>query len=143
YNFSPEEKHQINNFALEQLINEKIIDKEFKKANISISDAEIASLFTGKLVHPFIRQIFTDPKTGQFDPRVVQNYLDNLETMTEDQQKQWYAIEGVVLDEHKFQKYFGIVSKAYYLPSKLINQKLNDYNNERTVQLMGLKYSTI
>jgi len=63
--------------------------------------------------------------------------------MTEDQQKQWYAIEGVVLDEHTFQKYFGIVSKAYYLPSKLINQKLNDYNNERTVQLMGLKYSTI
>lgn len=143
YNFSPEEKHQINNFALEQLINEKIIDKELKKANISISDAEIASLFTGKLIHPFIRQIFTDPQTGQFDPRVVQNYLDNLETMPEDQQKQWYAIEGVVLDEHKFQKYFGIVSKAYYIPSKLINQKLNDYNNERTIQLMGLTYSTV
>lgn len=143
YNFTPEERHQIYNFVLEQLINEKIIDKEFKKANISISDAEISSLFTGKLLHPFIRQIFTDPQTGQFDPRVVQNYLDNLETMPYDQQKQWFAIEGIVLDEHKFQKYFGIVSKGFYLPTPLINSKINDYNTERTIELMGLRYSGI
>jgi peptidyl-prolyl cis-trans isomerase D len=143
YNFTSEERHQIYNFVLEQLINEKIIDKEFKKANISISDAEVASLFTGKLLHPFIRQIFTDPQTGQFDPRVVQNYLDNLETMPDDQQRQWFAIEGIVLDEHKFQKYFGIVSKGFYLPKPLINKKINDYNTERTIELMGLRYSEI
>jgi len=143
YHFTPIERHQINNYAIDQLINNKIIDKELRKANIFISKAEISSLFTGRLIHPFIRQIFTDPNTGNFDPRVVQGYLDNLETLPEAEQLRWFAIENTILEDHKFQKYFNIISKAYYIPTPILNKQVNDYNTERTVQYLGLKYSTI
>src|SRR5262245_10067475 len=53
------------------LLNEHILGRQYKALGISCTPEELYDMCTGKNVHPQVRQAFTDPQTGVFNPADV------------------------------------------------------------------------
>src|ERR1051325_9454702 len=64
-----------------QLMNELIFGKEYDKVGITVSAQELFDMVQGRNVHPQIRQAFTDPKTGMFNPANVVRFLKNMDNV--------------------------------------------------------------
>src|SRR5437868_4518669 len=64
--------------AWNQAISENTLAKEYEKVGVSCGDQELYDMIAGKNPHPQIRQAFTDPKTGTFDPQTVVRFLKDL-----------------------------------------------------------------
>ena len=71
----------IRNQAWNQLTRELIMEEEYSKLGISISDDEWMERISGVNVHPEVSKIqaFQDPNTGQFDRTKVLGYLQQVE----------------------------------------------------------------
>jgi peptidyl-prolyl cis-trans isomerase D len=57
---------QFQEQAWQELVNEKVLFSEFDKLGLTVSSDELGQLFVGKEPHFRIRQIFTNPQTGEF-----------------------------------------------------------------------------
>ncbi len=74
--------------------------------------------------HPIIRQMFSNPETGQLNRAVMTNYFNSLDNpQFAQEKKRWLFIENEIVDEKMNQKYFNLVRKGFQ-PSSL---DLKDY----------------
>ncbi len=62
-----------------QLVYQYTMDPEYKELGIAVSVDELDDMVRGKEPHASVKQAFTDPKTGQFDPGSVTNFLKNMD----------------------------------------------------------------
>jgi peptidyl-prolyl cis-trans isomerase D len=90
---------QIKEQTWNDMVKDIIYGKEYNELGIVVSDEEVYDMITGKNPHPQIRQAFTDPKTGQFDPQNVVNFLKNLDTQSDTMRTRWNIFESQVKKE--------------------------------------------
>lgn len=109
-----EKKDQAAMYAWNQIIQEFIIDKEYDKLGIDISDAEAGALLYSENAHPTIKQYFS--QDGQFSPSNVTNFV---KAAKKDPRlmSQFELIVGQIITEVKYRKYNALVSKSLYATS--------------------------
>ena len=133
-----------------QLINDKVIQPQYQKAGIYISEEE---LFYIMLVEPhqMILQQLTDQKTGKIyegfansdgslDTRKLQIWVNQ---MNPDQEKFWKSMEKAISDYRKAEKYSNLIKKSLYTPkfwAEIINKETN---NKMSITYALKKYETI
>jgi len=100
-NPDPQQTDQIKEQSWDEIVKQIIYGNEYKSLGIVVSDEEIADMLYGKNVNPQVKQAFTDPKTGIFDPQTVINFLQNLDKQNDTIRTRWYAFE----DEMKKERY--------------------------------------
>ncbi len=134
---------QINNQVYDQMVRDIILQKEYDDLGLEVSDAEFAEMFTGRFVHPMIRQYFTNPETGVFDPNQVAMYIEGLNEMPEEDQRRWRMIEKMILEERITSKFTTLVNKGYYLPQAFIERDHVEKNRKFVTLYTGLQYNTL
>lgn len=74
---SSAQDQQIRNQVWNDMIQEKIMYSEMNKLGMRLSQDEFDDIRFGQNIRPDFmnNQNFTDPQTGQFDPKLVQNYF--------------------------------------------------------------------
>ena len=80
-NLTADEAFQIRQGTWQQVTNEIIMEKQYEKLGVSVSSDELNDLVRGKNPHSYILQSFTDPNTGKFDAKAVDNFLQNLDNV--------------------------------------------------------------
>ncbi|MGB8491139.1 MAG: SurA N-terminal domain-containing protein, partial [Bacteroidales bacterium] len=63
----------------QQMIREKIMDRQYKRLGIGVSNDELDELVLGNNPHPIVLQLFTDQKTGTFNKSFLVNFLKQTE----------------------------------------------------------------
>jgi peptidyl-prolyl cis-trans isomerase D len=134
-----ETERQIQQETWRRLVRETIMEDSYKKLGITVSTDELKTMVTGDQTmglsgnpalsepHPIVRQMFSNPETGQLNRAVMTNYFNALDNPQFAQEKmRWLFIEKEILDEKMNQKYFNLVRKGFQ-PSSL---DLKDYVNE-------------
>ena len=121
--------------AWSMALNENTLNKEYKKLGVVCSPDELYDIVAGKNPHPQIRQAFTDPKTGSFDPQTVVRFLKDLPNRDEATQKQWAAFESSIKEERVAQKYKEIIKAGLFVTTL---EAKNNYME--TGRLANLKY---
>ena len=134
---------QIRNEVYDEMIREHLIQREYDKSGVDISEAEMYDLMTGKNIHPIIIQNFTDPQTGQFNPANVQNYIENLDQMKDDEQRQWFYLEKMVKNDRHFTKYENLVKKALFMPKTFAKRHYENQNTIKEGKIMVVRYNSI
>ncbi len=142
-NFSPEEVFQLREMAWNQLIRELLLDKEFKKLGIDVSEEEMTDMISGKNPHPNIQQIFRDPETGVFSPAAVQNFIQNKDQAKPEEQKYFDNLIKNIKDERLNNKYTMLIAKSYYLPKPLAKKMYEDYSSNATLRVIQANYKLI
>ncbi len=144
--FSNEEQDAIHNVAWQQLLNRYALMPGFETLGVDLSEDERVELISGEYVSPVIRQAFTDPSTGQFDPESVVNYLNAAAADTQYgpamQQRYEYLVNEAKL-QRLMEKYVGLVSKGVFVNDLEVDRGLVAANKTFSGRWVGKSYHEV
>lgn len=145
---SDEQMSALRNQTWNELVREKLLEREFEKLGIAVTKEEIYQMFFGPNPHEYIAQNFTNPSTGQFDPLLVQNYIDNLDKAdgngsAEEKRARWNNFEQALIRERLEGKYSTLLKQAVYIPKWYSNAYAGLKNASVNVEYVLLPYSSI
>ncbi|MCU0456380.1 MAG: SurA N-terminal domain-containing protein, partial [Bacteroidales bacterium] len=126
----------------QQLVREKIQDKNYPKLGIGVSSDEIDDMVYGNNPHPIVRQLFTDQTTGQFNRTMLVNFLNSVE-IDETAKKYWLFFENEIITDRTNSKFNTLVSKAMFATSK--QAEFDNILNRATVDFSFIQknYSSV
>jgi peptidyl-prolyl cis-trans isomerase D len=134
---------QIREQAWNQMLSEMILNKEYDKLGLTVSAEELFDMVQGKNVDPQVRQAFTDPKTGVFDPSRVMGFLKNLESADEAQRTQWLNFEKNLQEQRLSQKYAVLISQGLYVTKNEAKFDFEAQNKVAKIRYVLNNYSTV
>ncbi|RPI45360.1 MAG: hypothetical protein EHM46_01805, partial [Bacteroidetes bacterium] len=124
-NLDAETERRIQQETWQRLVRQTIMDRSYEKLGIQVSTDELKTMVTGDQAmglsgnpalsepHPIIRQMFTNPETGQLNRAVMSNYFNALDNpQFAQEKKRWLFIEKEIVDEKMNQKYLNLVKKG-------------------------------
>jgi peptidyl-prolyl cis-trans isomerase D len=155
---SDEIRSQINDQALRDLVNEKIIDKQFDKLGITISQKEEDALVSGANPSQMIQQYpspnnpyFINNETGQFDPSRLKGFEEQLKNPPKDadpkllerEVENWKNYKAFVIHQNKLQKFNSLVGASMYAPKFLVDFKMSKQTEMASIRLVKVPVTII
>ena len=116
---------------------------EYYKLGIACGPAELFDYITGRNPHAQIRQAFTDPNTGVYDPQNVIRFLKDLPNRDELTQKQWSDFEVALREERIAQKYKDVIKGALFATELEAKNHYQENSRIANLKLVTLNYNTI
>ncbi len=101
----------------QQMVRERIQDKQYNKLGIGVSTEETEEMVLGNNPHPIVQQLFTDRSTGVFNKSFLVNFLKQTES-DETANRYWLFFEDEIVNERMSTKYNNFVSKGLYVTSR-------------------------
>jgi peptidyl-prolyl cis-trans isomerase D len=145
-NLTSEESYQVRQQTWQQVVNEIVMNRQYDMLGVAVSIEELDDMIRGKNPHPYIKQSFTDPKTGQFDQKAVTNFLQNLDNteMVKPEMKQRYLMmEKAIKNDRLTTKYNSLITKAFYVPTAFAKRAYTEANAMAQVRITGIRYQTV
>ena len=142
-NLTQEEQFQVRQQTWEQVLSETLLEEQVSKLGMTVSVEELDDFIRGKNPHPYIRQSFTDPQTGQFDPTSVSNFLQNLDQVDPQMRQRYLSIEKAIKEDRLNTKYRNLIAKAYYVPKAFAEREYKNRSTTATTRFYSLPYRTI
>ena len=137
---------QIRSQVWGQYVRDLIMDNEFGKLGIDVSDDEFFELLQGLNVHPEISKVpaFQDQSTGQFDITKVLNYLKQIDQdPTGEARSRWVGFQKYLIGLIKTSKYNSLVSNAMYVTSEEARLNLNENLQNITFNYVAIPFSSV
>jgi peptidyl-prolyl cis-trans isomerase D len=103
----------------QQMVREKILDPQYKKLGLGVSNEEVDELVLGNNPHQIVQQLFTDQQTGTFNKSFLVNFLKQTE-VDETAKKYWLFFENEIVNDRTNTKYGTLVGKGLYVTSKQV-----------------------
>jgi len=138
-----EMEQQIREQVWQQFVDETLMEEQTAKLGLRVSPAEVNDMFTGKFIHPYVRQSFTDPQTGQFDVRYVNQFIENFDQLDTTRRMQWVELEKYVKTDREQQKYNTLISAGFYMPKALVAKVAEYGNTVANVRAVMLPFSSV
>jgi peptidyl-prolyl cis-trans isomerase D len=142
-----EQQSQLNDQVWNDLLNEHLIASENEKLGIELTDKELQDMETGPFADPMMKQNFSDPNTGVFDPSKVTEFLNSLsQGKGEDQvarRSQWREFETALIKNRLSTKYTDLITKGIYMPSFMLKESLKERTNTSSISYVMLPYTLV
>ena len=127
--------YNIRQSTWNNMVKNLVMGEEYSKLGLTVTSDELFELVQGKHPHRYILQYFKDPKTGNYDPALVLNYLRNLEKMESKARDQWLQFEKAIKEDRLDTKFNNLVIKSFYTPRALLEK-----DHELNTRSLNLRY---
>lgn len=127
----------------DEFIRENLLESQFAELGIAVSPEELFDMVQGNDPHPQVKQSFTDPATGSFNPTQVLQFLKSLESMPVENKTQWILFEQGIEKERISNKYNLLLSKGLYATSSMAKRAYTDQKEQRNVKFVVKRYNTV
>jgi peptidyl-prolyl cis-trans isomerase D len=138
-----DETYNIRQSVWKDMIKEIIMGEECDELGLTVSSDELFDQIQGKNPHRYILQYFKDPKTNQYDPSLVINYLKSLDQQEPKAKQQWLRFEKAIKDDRLVTKYNNLISKGYYVPQPFLKRQFMNENRSLKVVYVAPMYQNI
>ncbi len=131
-----------------QIINEKVNFAEYEKLGIVVPVEELKYMFFSADAIPEIRQAFTNPQTGSFDPVAVLNYYENLDQTgpnerVGERRMRWVAFEKAQIEQRLQRKYNDLIKGALYVPNWMARSDYEEKNRRASIRFVRVPYTSV
>jgi peptidyl-prolyl cis-trans isomerase D len=126
----------------QQMVRERILESQYKKLGIGVSNDEVDELVLGNNPHPIVLQLFTDQKTGTFNKSILVNFLKQTE-VDETAKKYWLFFEDQIVNDRMNTKYNTLVAKGLFVTSKQVEFEKNLTASTVDFNYIMKNYSTV
>ena len=140
-NLTSAETYSVYNNALEGMIKNNIMTKEYESAGLGVTDAELADQITGDHPHDWVVQSFS--QGGDFDKQQVLQYVQNLRDMPAEYYERWIDFENGIRDNRMDTKFENLVKASYFLPTALAEKYYENKNRKASADIIALRYTSI
>ena len=142
-NLGPREAFQVREQVWNQMLREILLGEEMDRLGIEISAEELFDMVHGPEPHNLIRQSFTNPETGQYDPQQVVEFLRNFDMLDPSVQNQWVTLERFMKQERAENKYHNLIRRAYYVPGLIAKRDYKDRNATADIRFVYKPFDDI
>ena len=126
-----------------EFVEETLFEEQASKLGLQVTAGELGDMSTGKFIHPYLRQYFTNPQTGVYDTLGVRRTLENFTSMDTNQRLQWVELEKAVKKDRLQQKYASLILSGFYMP-KALAEKVAIYSQEvSNVRVAALPFQSV
>jgi peptidyl-prolyl cis-trans isomerase D len=130
--------------AWNEFLNEQIMNSQYEKLGIQVTEAEVVDQFNGKNPNPVVVQQFTDPKTGQFDRAQMQQALSSIgQDQSGRMRTALQQLEQYIMKSRLQEKYSSLIKQAVYYPKWLGEQQIKDYGQFASLSYVSVPYASI
>ena len=138
-----EMENQIREQVWAQFVDESLMEEQAAKLGLRVSPAEVNDMFTGRFIHPYVRQSFTDPQSGQFDVRFVSQFIDNFDQLDTMRRMQWVELEKYCKTDREQQKYSTLINAGFYMPKALAAKVAEYAGTVANVRVVSMPFSSV
>ena len=136
-------QNQIRDAVWQQFVDETLLEEQTSKLGLQVTPAEVSDMYTGQFIHPYMRQNFTNPQTGQYDYAYVNRIIENFDQLDTAARLQWVELEKTVKKDRQQQKYSGMINSGFYMP-KAIAAKVNELGSQlANVRVAALPFHSV
>lgn len=139
----PEIREQFKEQVWNDIIREVVLESQFKELGISVSPEELADMVQGTNPHPQVKEAFTDPNTGVFNPGQVLQFLKSLETMPAENRNQWFLFEEGIEKERIATKYNNLLIKGMYPTMSMQKRAYTEQSEQRDLKFVAKRYISV
>lgn len=144
-NLNEQQQYSIRNSTWQQMTLKAVMGVEYEETGIAVGSKELYDLLLGEEISPMVRQIFTNPQTGEFDIVQARQIIKSLvEAPDNSNQKMfWLNIEEQTKELREQTKYQAILAKSMFIPDAMIKDEVNNTNVKSGVSYLVKNYNTI
>lgn len=136
-------EYEIRDQVWQRLLQETLVGHEMDKLGISVGADELSDMYLGEFIHPYLRQVFATPNSGEYNKQYVKNVLDNFESIDSAAQVQLNKVKKEIVADRAMSKYGALISKSFYMP-KAVAMKLAEVSaTSSDVRVARVPYSTV
>lgn len=146
-----EETDQIVQQVWNQTINENVMNKEYEKLGISVSDEELYDLMIDHPHPALVRNLsdqqtgkvapmFADDRTGEVSPAKIKAFTQK---MTDEQEGQWAQLENYIRQIRTIEKYNNLIKKGLYVTKSEAKRDYIAQNTNVTIKYVVKNYKLI
>ena len=137
---------QIRSQIWDQYVRELVMNNEYSKLGIDVSDDEFWELLQGINVHPEISKVpaFQNPATGQFDRTKVVGYLKQIDQdPTGEARTRWVGFQKYLIGLIKTSKYNSLVANAMYVTGEEARINFNENSQNVTFNYVAIPFTSV
>jgi peptidyl-prolyl cis-trans isomerase D len=134
-----------------QMINEKVLNKEYEKLGISVSDEELYDLMIDHPHSEVVRQMtdqktgkvnpqFADPKTGKVSPDKIRAFT---QSMKDEDEGRWAQLETYIRQVRIVEKYNNLIKKGLYVTSAVAKRDFIAQNSPAMIKYIIKSYKLV
>lgn len=128
----------------EKMVQDFVMQKDYKELGISISGDELFEMFQGSNPHPLIRQIFTDPETGTLNRTQLFRFLQQTQEDANSEEKMFRIyLEDEIYRFTIFNKYNNLIKKGLNVTSLEAKKQINWSNKRFNFDYIVLPFNTV
>src|SRR5690606_27503688 len=145
-NFSMDEttRAQMRDQIWDEMVSEALLNDISEKLGITVTQAELNDLLVGPNPDPQVRQAFTNPQTGEFNPQEVSAQIQMLRSTADPNQKAaWEAFQAELIKRRYAEKFNALVDNAIYFPSFMLDDQYAAQQEVAGVGYVKLPYTLI
>ncbi|MBO9727076.1 MAG: peptidylprolyl isomerase [Chitinophaga sp.] len=139
-NIDDQTRQYIREQVWNQFLNEQIMQAQYKKLGIVVTEAEVVDQIRGKNPNPVVVQQFT--RDGQFDRAALQQAIQQAPTNPQVREG-FHQLETYIAKYQEQQKYVTLIKQGVYYPKWLAKQQQEDNSQSATVSYVSVPYATI
>lgn len=139
----PEVENQLREQVWQNFVGETLTGKQYDQLGLTVSEAELNDMYYGTFIHPYLRQVFTDPQTGEYQVKAIRQYVDNFDKLDTAQRLEWIDLEEAVTADRRQQKYNTLLSQGMYMPTAIANQIAEMGSKVSNVYAINLPYQSV
>lgn len=134
----------IRNQVWNELLMGKIMDKQYQELGLAVSKEELFDMVQGKNPHPSVKQAFTNPQTGVFDPNQVIQFLKNMDKdETGATKERWLNFEQALKQERVMGKFNTLIKKGIYITKAEAARQYKAQNRSLKLYYVAQKYFSV
>jgi peptidyl-prolyl cis-trans isomerase D len=133
----------VRNQAWQELIQTYLLDEEYKKLGLSVSDPEFMDMIQGQNPHPLIMRMFANPETGTLNRLQLTEFLNRIDEITGPSKMIWVYYERVINNQRLFNKYSALIEKGLFANKLEAERRQKDFNTLVDFSFIEKRYTDI
>jgi peptidyl-prolyl cis-trans isomerase D len=127
-------------------VDNMVMQDEYEKAGLAFSTKELNAMLFGPNPPMWLKQNFTDQKTGVYDPQKAVDYFAQIKKQKNDPRvAEFYEIyiQQQTIDQTLRQKYMALLANSVYVPKWLAEKQMTDNNALSSISYVYVPYASI
>lgn len=145
--YTPRDQAASTDRAWSLVVEQTLLQKEFEALGIDCSDKELDAYLYGQdgfTVMPDLAQSFADSITGQFNPRLLEKRIEEMENSSDPQvSQQWQNNKQQLREGRKAEKYYQLLNQGVYVTKLEAKEEYKAQKEVKNISFVMKRYSEI
>jgi len=129
-----------------EIVQDILMGEQYEELGLTVTVDELNELIRGEDPHPYIKQNFSNPQTGEFDAQQVAIFLENLNNsnvVSPEMRDNYLYLEHLIKKDRLMNKYFSLISQGYYIPAAFSKADYEAQNEKASFSFVAPTFKSI